>query len=89
MTFSGHTVRHHDQTFWCLQDGELQLGEVAACLTGAATSARIVVVTDSCYGSALRRYADLAATLVLIAACGEDQYTMNRLTSEFIRHYRV
>jgi hypothetical protein len=27
---------------------------------------------------------DLAATLVLIAVCGEDQYTINPLTSEFI-----
>ncbi len=84
VTFSGHTVRHHDQTFWCLHDGELQLGEMAACLAGAAASARIVVVADTCYGAALRRYADLAATLVLIAACGEDQHTMNRPTSEFI-----
>jgi hypothetical protein len=84
VTFSGHTVRKHDQTFWCLQDGELQLGEIAACLAGAAASARVVVVADTCYGAALRRYADLAATLVLIAACGEDQHTMNRPTSEFM-----
>jgi hypothetical protein len=44
------------------------------------------VVADTCYGAALRRYADLAATLVLIAACGEDQHTMNRPTSEFMVH---
>jgi hypothetical protein len=86
VTFSGHTVRKHDQTLWCLQDGELQLGEMAACLAGAAASARIVVVADTCYSAALRRYAELAATLVLIAACGEDQHTMNRPTSEFIVH---
>jgi hypothetical protein len=84
VTFSGHTVRHHDQTFWCLHDGEILLGELATCLAGAAASAQIVVVVDSCYGAALRRYADLAATLVLIAACGDDQFTMNRLTSEFM-----
>ena len=84
VTFSGHTVRHHDQTFWCLHDGELPLGELAACLAGAAASARIVVVADTCNGVALRRYVDLSATLVLIAACGEDQYTMNSLTSEFM-----
>ena len=39
VTFAGHTVRHHDQTFWCLHDGEFQLGELAACLAGAAASA--------------------------------------------------
>ena len=87
VTFSGHTEWTHDQTFWCLHDGELPLGEMAACLAAAA-SARIVVVADTCNGVALRRYADLAATLVLIAACGEDQYTMNRLTSEFIVRLR-
>ena len=84
VTFAGHTVRKDDQTCWCLQDGELPLGEMAACLAGADASAQIVVVTDTCYGAALRRYADLAATLVLIAACGEDQQKMSRLTSEFI-----
>jgi hypothetical protein len=84
VTFSGHTVRHHDQTFWCLHDGELPLGELATCLTGAAASAQIVVVADSCYGAALRRSADLAVTLVLLAACGADQHTLNRPTSEFI-----
>ena len=42
------------------------------------------MVADTCNGVALRRYAELAATLVLIAACGDDQYTMNRLASEFI-----
>ena len=52
VTFSGHTVQHHDQTFWCLHDGETQLGEIAACLAGAAASAQIVVVADSCYGAA-------------------------------------
>lgn len=84
VTFAGHTVRKDDQTFWCLHDGELPLGALAACFAGATASAQIVVVTDTCYGAALRRYAALAATLVLIAACGEDQHTMNRLTSEFI-----
>jgi Caspase domain len=84
VTFSGHTMRHDDQTFWCLHDGEFQLGALAACLAGATASTRLVVVADTCYGAALRRYAELAATLVLIAACGEDQVTMNRLTSEFI-----
>jgi hypothetical protein len=84
VTFSGHTEWNHDQAFWCLHDGELQLGEMAACLARAAASTRIVVVADTCNGAALRRYADLAATLVLIAACGDDQFTMNRLASEFI-----
>jgi general stress protein CsbA len=84
VTFSGHTEWKHDQTFWCLHDGEIPLGEMAACLAGAAASACIVVVADTCNGVALRRYADLAATLVLIAACGDDQYTMNYTTSEFI-----
>ena len=84
VTFAGHTVRHHDQTFWCLHDGELPLGEVAACFAGAAASAQIVVVADTCYGTALQRYAELAATLVLIAACGADQHTMIRRTSAFI-----
>ena len=84
VTFAGHTEWTHDQTFWCLHDGELPLGEMAACLAGAAASARIVVVADTCNGAALRRYADLAATLVLIAACGEGQYSISRLTSEFM-----
>src|SRR5712691_10217578 len=61
VTFSGHTVRKHDQTFWCLQDGELPLGALAACLPGAAASAPSVVVADTCYGAALRRSAALAA----------------------------
>jgi hypothetical protein len=86
VTFSGHTVRHHDQTFWCLHDGELPLDDLAARLAGAAASAQIVVVADTCYGAALQRYADLAATLVLIAACGADQHMLNRPTSEFIVH---
>jgi hypothetical protein len=84
VTFSGHTEWNHDQAFWCLHDGKFPLGEMAACLAGAAASARIVVVADTCNGVALQRYADLAATLVLIAACGDDQCTINRLASEFI-----
>ena len=84
VTFCGHTVRHHDQTFWCLHDGESPLDALAACLVGAPASAQLVVVADTCYGAALRRSADLAATLVLIAACGEDQHTLIRPTSEFI-----
>jgi hypothetical protein len=84
VTFAGHTVRHHDQTFWCLHDGELPLGAVAACFTGAVASAQLIVVADTCYGAALQRYADLAAPLVLIAACGADQHAMIRRTSEFI-----
>jgi hypothetical protein len=84
VTFAGHTVRHHDQTFWCLHDGEIPLGEIIACFAGAAASAQVVVVADTCYGAALQRYADLAATLVLLAACGANQHTMIRRTSEFI-----
>ena len=84
VTFAGHTERKHDQTFWCLHDGELPLDAMATCLAGATASTRIVVVADTCYGAALRRYADLAATLVLIAACGEEQFTINRRASEFI-----
>jgi hypothetical protein len=84
VTFAGHTEWDHAQAFWCLHDGKLPLGKMAACLAAAAASARLVVVADTCNGVALRRYADLAATLLLIAACGEDQYTMSRLTSEFI-----
>jgi len=84
VTFSGHTEWNHDQAFWCLYDSKFPLGEMAACLAGAAASTRLVVVADTCNGVALRRYADLAATLVLIAACGDDQFTMNRLTSEFM-----
>jgi hypothetical protein len=84
VTFAGHTERKHDQTFWCLHDGDLPLDEMATCLAGAPATARLVVVADTCYGAALRRYADLAATLVLIAACGDDQFTINRLTSEFM-----
>jgi hypothetical protein len=86
VTFSGHTVRKDVQTFWYLQDGEIRLGEIAARLAGAAASARLVVVADTCDGAALRRYADRAATLVLIAVYGEDQHTMNRPTSEFMVH---
>jgi hypothetical protein len=53
VTFSGHTVRHHDQTFWCLHDGELPLDDLAARLAGTTASAQIVVVADTCYGAAL------------------------------------
>jgi hypothetical protein len=84
VTFAGHTVRHHDQTCWCLHDGESPLSEIAACFASATASAQVVVVADTCYGAALQRYADLAATLILIAACGADQHTMIRRTSLFI-----
>lgn len=84
VTFSGHSVRKHAQTFWCLQDGELPLREVAACLAAAHASAQVIVVADTCYGAALRHDATLEATLVVIAACGENQHTINRPTSEFI-----
>jgi hypothetical protein len=86
VTFFGHSVRQRSQTRWCFQDGELPLSTIATCLAQVPASARLIVVADTCYGAALRRYAALAATLVVVAACGADQHTLNCPTSAFIAH---
>ncbi len=84
ISYSGHSIRKDGQTRWCLYDGELAVGAVAAALSRAPATARILVVADTCYASAFRSVADMAATLVVLAACGEEQQSLMRPVSELI-----
>jgi len=84
LTFAGHSERGEAGVQWCLYDGGLPLHEVADMLTGVPASARIVVVNDTCYAAALATLVQPSLALVLLAACGADQLTLARPTSDFV-----
>jgi len=89
VTFSGHSERpvpgEHDGG-WCLHDAALRHVETAALLAAAPASARIVVIADTCYAAACAAvFTGVTATTVVLAACAENQATLNYQHSAFIR----
>ena len=89
LTFSGHSERpvpgEHDGG-WCLHDAALRHVETAALLAAAPASARIVVIADTCYAAACAAvFTGVPATTVVLAACAENQATLNYQHSAFIR----
>lgn len=88
LTFSGHSERpvpgEHDGG-WCLHDAALRHVETAALLAAAPASARIAVIADTCYATACAAaFTGVPATTVVLAACAENQATLNYQHSEFV-----
>jgi hypothetical protein len=87
LTFSGHSARavpgeHHGG--WCLRDGVLRHTQTAELLAAAAPSAHLIVIAETCYAAAFAGvFAAVPATTVLLAACAENQATLNLPYSEF------
>src|SRR5207248_6184616 len=79
VTFAGHSERGEPDEQgnrdigWCLYDGTLPLRETAQLLAAVPATGRVVLVADTCYAAAFARYASSASTLVLLAACAENQ----------------
>jgi hypothetical protein len=89
LTFSGHSERpvpgEHDGG-WCLHDQALRHTETAALLAAAPATARIVIVADTCYAAACAAVLPLVpATTVVLAACAENQATLNYQHSQFVK----
>ena len=88
LTFSGHSERpvpgEHDGG-WCLHDAALRHADTAGLLAGVPASARIVVVADTCYAAACAAvFTAVPATTIVLAACAENQATLNYQHSEFV-----
>jgi hypothetical protein len=88
LTFSGHSERAvpgaHDGG-WCLHDAALRHVETAALLAAAPASARIVVIADTCYAAARAAvFTGVPATTVVLAACAQNQATLNYQHSQFV-----
>jgi hypothetical protein len=89
LTFSGHSERpvpgEHDGG-WCLHDQALHHVETAALLATAPASARIVVIADTCYAAACAAvFIGVPATTIVLAACAENQATLNYQHSQFVK----
>jgi hypothetical protein len=88
LTFSGHSERAVPGEHlggWCLRDGVLRHTRTAELLAAAPPSAHIVVVAETCYAAAFATvFAAVPATTVLLAACAENQATLNLPYSEFV-----
>jgi Caspase domain len=89
LTFSGHSERpvpgEHDGG-WCLHDQALRHAETAALLAAAPASARIVIIADTCYAAACAAtFTGVPATTVVLAACAENQATLNYQHSAFVK----
>ena len=88
LTFSGHSERpvpggHNGG--WCLQDQALLHTETAALLAVAPATARIVIIADTCYAAACAAALTRGpATTVVLAACAENQATLNYQHSQFV-----
>lgn len=89
LTFTGHSDRGetgphgvHDIQ-WCLYDGTLPLAEITQILAALPSDAYIILVSDTCFAAAPAHFA-VAATLVLLAACGADQQTLARPATGFV-----
>jgi hypothetical protein len=88
VTFSGHSERpvpgEHDGG-WCLHDQALRHAETTRLLSAAPASARIVIITDTCYATACAAaFTGVPATTVVLAACAENQATLNYRQSGFV-----
>jgi len=88
LSFSGHSARPVPGSHiggWSLCDGVLYHDETARTLTAVPRQAHILVLTISCYAAAFARVLpDLAASTVLLAACGTSQAILNWPVSEFV-----
>jgi len=89
LSFSGHSERpvpgEHDGG-WCLHDQALRHAETAGLLATAPASARIVVIADTCYAAACAAtFTGVPAATVVLAACAENQATLNYQRSEFVQ----
>jgi len=88
LTFSGHGERpvpgeHHGG--WFLHDGVIRHADTVELLASAHPSAHIVVIADTCHAAAFAEVcAAVPATVVLLAACGAEQTTLNHPVSEFV-----
>src|SRR5262245_47320379 len=87
LTFIGHSEREQSlaDTRWCLHDGALPLEELAGLLAALPGPARAAIVSDTCFAGALAYFLADRPTLVLVAGCGEQQFTTNRRTSLLVR----
>jgi hypothetical protein len=88
LTFSGHSERPvpgaHDGG-WCLHDAALRHAETAGLLAAAPASARIAIIADTCYAAACAAtFTGVPATTVVLAACAENQATLNYQHSAFV-----
>ena len=89
LTFSGHSERpvpgEHDGG-WCLHDAALRHVETAGLLAAAPASARIAVIADTCYAAACAAtFTGVPATTIVLAACAENQATLNYQHSAFVK----
>jgi hypothetical protein len=89
VTFSGHSERpvpgEHDGG-WCLHDAALRHAQTARLLAAAPQSAHIVIIADTCYAAACATVLTrVPATTVVLAACAENQATLNYQQSHFVK----
>src|SRR6185436_3286654 len=71
LSFAGHSERDQvdpELTSWCLHDGGLDVRAIAAQLARLPASARVIVVSDTCYAAALGRHIASAASVTIVAA---------------------
>ncbi|HET7017714.1 MAG TPA: hypothetical protein VFI65_27570 [Streptosporangiaceae bacterium] len=88
VTFSGHSERpvpgEHGGG-WCLHDQVLRHAQTAGLLAAAPASAHIVIIADTCYAAACAAaITGVPATTIVLAACAENQATLNYQQSEFV-----
>jgi hypothetical protein len=88
VTFSGHSecpVPGGHGGGWCLHDQALRHAQTARLLAAAPASAHIVIIADTCYAAACAAaLAGVPATTVVLAACAENQATLNYQHSQFV-----
>lgn len=87
LTFSGHTVRGTgpvEAARWCLFDGGVELSQIAGQLARLPDGVRVIVLSDTCYASAIASVLCGPQQVVIVASCGEDQTMVDRMASEFV-----
>jgi hypothetical protein len=88
LSFSGHSQRAvpgEKEGGWCLRDGVLLHRETGRLLAAADPSAQVIVIADTCYATAFAAaFESVRATTVLLAACGENQATLDYPVSFFV-----
>jgi hypothetical protein len=87
LTFAGHTFRGLDamgRARWCLFDGGLELGRVAQELAQLPPDARIVVISETCYATALASCLVGTQQVVVLGSCSDEQTTIIRMRSEMM-----
>jgi hypothetical protein len=88
VSFSGHSQRavpSEKEGGWCLRNGVLLHRETGPLLAAADPSAQLVVIADTCYATAFAAaFEPVRATTVLLAACGQNQATLDYPVSFFV-----